>query len=138
MGKLGISTTVCWVITLLAFIAANLMGLRGWDANIGGGFALLLGTFFGFVAQLLTMAAVLVWVIRRVKGQWTGTSSALRNLLWGGTAVLVLNAAMSLGTGFHLSSPLIIYLLSSAVVLGLLAASISVDDWQRARRSVAN
>lgn len=64
-----------------------------------------------------------------MRGLTPGTP--LRNLLWGGTAVLVLAAALLPATGFEFSSPGIIHLLGTAVVTGLAAASVSVDIRQR-------
>ncbi|MGP6173146.1 hypothetical protein [Corynebacterium sp. A21] len=128
------TAVVGWVVSLLVFVATALMALDGWDTNIGAGAALLVALHFAFLSGLITIAAVVAWAVGRVRGQLTEPYVPLRNLLWGATAVLVLGAAMLLFTGFHLTSPGVVYLLGGAVVTGITAVVVSVNPRQESHR----
>ncbi|RSZ64727.1 hypothetical protein EAH68_03770 [Corynebacterium hylobatis] len=132
-GTLRSIATWCWRGGLLAFIVTTVMARDSWDTNIGASFALALAMFLVCAAQAATFVALWIWVAGRARGELTDPATPLRNLLWGATTVLLLAAALLMFTGFEFSSPGIIYLLGSAVVTGLAAASVSVEASQRSR-----
>ncbi|MGD7002441.1 hypothetical protein [Corynebacterium halotolerans] len=128
VGGLWPSAAVCWGISLLAFVAAAGMALDGWDTNIGAGFALLIAMLFAAVAQLLTLGELLAWAISRIRNRMAEPFPPLRKLLWSATAVTALASVMLLATGWELDSLWIVHLSSSAVITGIAAGAVSVDD----------
>lgn len=129
------TAVVCWSLSLLAFIATAALAFDGWETNIGAGLTLLAALSLTFLAQLLTLGAVLAQVVGQIRKQVTAPYTPLRKLLWGATAIMAAGAAMLLATGFEFRSYGVAYLLGNMMITGITAVAVSVADWQYSRRT---